>query len=104
MGGAEEWEVACEAAVAARTRGVRRGIFLALSNVYDFGAIHLAMLRLGVPHSTYSIVGAEGHADQQLMRERIEYARSHGPLNTTSHLLRIDPSSIKATRDLLQAQ
>lgn len=104
VGAAEEWEVAFEAAVAARTRGVRRGIFLALSSGYDSGAIHLAMLRLGVPHSTYSIVGAEGHADQQLMRERIEYARSHGPLNTTSHLLRVDPSSFKATRDLLQAQ
>lgn len=42
---------------------------------YDSGAVHLALLLLGVPHATYSIVGRENARDVDVMRERIEFAR-----------------------------
>ena len=73
---ADDWAAAFEEAVRVRTEGAFRGVFLALSSGYDSGAIHLAMLRLGVPHATYSIVGAENQRDVALLKERLAFARS----------------------------
>jgi asparagine synthetase B (glutamine-hydrolysing) len=60
---ADGWETAFEEAVRERTSGAFRGVFLALSSGYDSGAIHLAMLRLGVPHTTFSIIGVRIRRD-----------------------------------------
>ena len=74
---ADAWATAFEEAVRVRTEGAFRGVFLALSSGYDSGAIHLAMLRLGVPHATYSIVGAENRDDQRILRQRVAFAESY---------------------------
>ena len=72
----EAWEAAFEEAVAKRTAGLIHQLFLPLSSGYDSGAIHLALLRLGVPHATYSIVGMEKLRDQQMIEARLTFARS----------------------------
>ena len=77
--GGDAWAAAFEEAVRVRTEGAFRGVFLALSSGYDSGAIHLAMLRLGVPHATYSIIGAENKHDQRLLRRRIAFAKNYSP-------------------------
>ena len=48
-----------------------------LRHIFAFG-VHTTeiMLRLGVAHATYSIVGAENRDDQRLLRERIAYAEA----------------------------
>jgi len=81
-----DWEMAFEQAVKTRTAGAFRGVFLALSSGYDSGAIHLAMLRLGVPHATYSIVGAENADEERLLRQRVQYARSFGTVGGATGL------------------
>ena len=73
----DDWEKAFEAAVQVRTAGAFRGVFLPLSSGYDSGAIHLAMVRLGVPHATYSIIGAENSMDVALIRQRLDFARKY---------------------------
>ena len=72
----DDWERAFEDAVRVRTQGAFRGVFLALSSGYDSGAIHLAMLRLRVPHATYSIVGAENKDDQAIIERRVAFAKA----------------------------
>ena len=51
----EAWERAFEEAVRRRTAGAIHPVFLPLSDGYDSGAIHLALHRLGVPHTTYTV-------------------------------------------------
>jgi asparagine synthetase B (glutamine-hydrolysing) len=112
----DDWEAAFEEAVRVRTVGAIRGVFLALSSGYDSGAIHLAMLRLGVAHATYSIVGAENRDDQRLLRQRVEYAEEAfrrrsssdadggAKTNLGSFIVTINASTYKRTRSLLQAR
>ncbi len=118
----DDWEVAFESAVRARTEGAFRGVFLALSSGYDSGAIHLAMLRLGVSHATYSILGAETTADHSLIRERVAFAQSFQKQQAAadeaadgapsvpaasvpslgSFIVRVNSSAYKATHKTLQ--
>ena len=96
-----DWEAAFEAAVAKRTAGILHGLFLPLSSGYDSGAIHLALLRLGVPHETYSIVGTEKIKDQQVITERLSFAARftrHGqPITRESHVLSLNRSAFRET-------
>lgn len=109
------WEAAFEEAVRVRTEGAFRGVFLALSSGYDSGAIHLAMLRLGVPHATYSIVGAENKDDQRLLRARVAFAEVHRQKASVareaaagahqqlgSHIVQVNQSQYRKTHRWLQ--
>ena len=95
------WEDAFEAAVAKRTAGILHGLFLPLSSGYDSGAIHLALLRLGVQHETYSIVGTEKARDQQVISERLafanRFARDGKPVVQESHVLSLNRSAFRTT-------
>ena len=72
-----DWETAFEAAVHARTRDVTRGLALPLSAGFDSGAIHLALLRLGVPHTTYSMLTNNTVQEGVLLQRRLEFARRY---------------------------
>ena len=102
-----DWEAAFEAAVAKRTSGILHGLFLPLSSGYDSGAIHLALLRLGVPHETYSIVGTEKVKDQQVISDRLAFARSFNtrdPSSTReSHVLSLNRSAFRGTMNHLNS-
>ena len=113
----DAWEAPFEAAVAKRTAGLIHGLFLPLSSGYDSGAIHLALLRLGVPHATYSIVGAENARDQQMIASRLAFANSFTsrqratkggrPISSAgeppreSHVLSLNRSAFRQTMDHL---
>ena len=127
----QDWERTFEAAVMKRTIGTQHGVLLPLSSGYDSGAIHLALIRLGVAHTTYSIVGEHENAhDLDLIRRRIDYAHrhlaasNHTPTASASsptsadvyanaanaananahHLLRLNDSTYAATLQALERQ
>jgi asparagine synthetase B (glutamine-hydrolysing) len=88
-----DWVAAFEGAVQKRTKSVH-GVFLPLSGGYDSAAIHLALLRLRVPHVAYTVLGgadaphASKHAagKRGIIDERVAFAkRFHGSENLTSH-------------------
>ena len=67
----EAWERAFEEAVRRRTAGAIHPVFLPLSDGYDSGAIHLALHRLGVPHTTYTV-----GLNTEQVSARLKYGKS----------------------------
>ena len=67
-----DWQSAFLASVDKRTKYAKSPPFIGLSSGFDSGAIQAALVKLGVPHFSYSIYARE---DESTLLARIEYSR-----------------------------
>ena len=98
-----DWVAAFEAAVKTRVAGAKRGVVVPLSGGYDSGAVHLAVLRLQVPHLALTVLGGkeEDPSNMRTIEQRVEYARTHGANLSTHRYLTISEQERRHIRGTL---
>jgi asparagine synthetase B (glutamine-hydrolysing) len=91
----DAWAAAFEDAIRKRTAHALFRLALPLSGGFDSGAIHLAALRLGVPHDTYTVLGGNNTAaEERMMAARLAFARRFTGRRPVHHEISLNSAAV----------